>query len=133
LKKMTDLRTFKRKLFRTPDPLGKHRYYNRTICCVYRTDVLRREGLSFLMYRDKGLTSGKKLYFELIDRGYKTVELPSSFLVKYVVHLAHATQATNPEEFTLRRKTVRKYNRLIDKIMLSDVTKEILADANLDK
>ena len=133
LKKMTDLRTFKRKLFREPDPLGKHRYYNRTICCIYRTDVLHCEKLSFLMYRDKGLTSGKKLYFELIDRGYKTVELPSSFLGKYVVHLAHATQATNPEEFTLRRKTIRKYNQLTDRIMLSEVTKEILADANLDK
>lgn len=133
LKKVTDLRTFKRKLFCEPDPLGKHRYYNRTICCVYRTDVLRREGLSFLMVPDKGLTSGKKLYFELVDRGYKTVELPSAFVGKYVVHLAHATQATNLGEFTLRRKTVRKYKRLVDKIMRSDVTKEILTDTSLDK
>jgi GT2 family glycosyltransferase len=108
LKKATDIRTFKRKLLREPDPLGKHRYYNRTICCLYRTEILRREKLSFLTDRDKGLTSGKKLYFELVDRGYKTVELPVSVMGRYIVHLAHATQVVNPQEFTLRRRTVRK-------------------------
>jgi GT2 family glycosyltransferase len=39
LKKATDLRTFKRKLFREPDWAGKFRYYNRTVCCLYRADV----------------------------------------------------------------------------------------------
>jgi len=76
LKKATDYRSFKRRLLREPDRLGKYRYYNRTICCLYRTEVLVRENLSFLMDREKGLTGGKKLYFELVDRGYKTVELP---------------------------------------------------------
>ncbi|MHC4679897.1 MAG: glycosyltransferase family 2 protein, partial [Planctomycetota bacterium] len=36
LKKATDLRTFKRTLLREPDPAGKYRYYNRTICSLYR-------------------------------------------------------------------------------------------------
>ena len=133
LKKATDFRTFKRKLLKTPDPLGKHRYYNRTICCIYRTDVLRKEKLSFLTDREKGLTAGKKLYFELVDRGYKTAELSPSVVGKYIVHLAHATQVVNPQEFTLREKTTKKCNRLIDRIMNSQITRDILSDNSLDK
>ncbi len=132
LKKATDLRTFKRKILRVPDPIGKYRYYNRTICSMYRTDILRRENLSFLMDTTKGLTSGKKLYFELVDRGYQTVELPSSVLKEYVMHLAHATQVVNPQEFTLRKKTVRKCNRLVRTIMSSGPIHEIITDNSLD-
>jgi len=133
LKKATDLRTFKRKVLRGPDPVGKFRYYNRTICCLYRTDVIRRERLSFLMDRDKGLTGGKKLYFELVDRGYRTVELPSSMMSQFVYHLAHATQVVNPQEFTLRKRTVRKYNRLVGRVMSSVVVQRILANDSLDQ
>jgi len=133
LKRATDFRTFKRKILREPDPYGKFRYYNRTICCLYRTDILRREQLSFLMDRDKSLTGGKKLYFELVDRGYKTVELPPSVMGQFVYHLAHATQVVNPQEFTLRKKTVRKCHRLVNKIMSSEVVKGILGDGSLDQ
>jgi GT2 family glycosyltransferase len=133
LKKATDLRTFKREVLREPDPVGKFRYYNRTICCLYRTDILRREHLSFLMGREQHLTVGKKLYFELVDHGYKTVELPASVMGRYITHLAHATQVVNPEEYTLRKRTVRKYNRLADRIMSSPVAKSILADNGLDE
>ena len=79
------------------------------------------------------MAAGKKLYFELVDRGYKTVELPSSIMKQYVVHLAHATQAINPKEFTLRRKTVAKYLRLTDKIMESEIFQSIMADDSLDR
>ena len=133
LKKATDFRTFKRKLLQEPDPIGKFRYYNRTICCIYRTDILRHENLSFLMDRDKGLTAGKKLYFELVDRGYKTVELPPSIMGRFVIHLAHATQVVNPQEFILRKRTVKKCNRLVDKVLSSEVIKNILTDGSLDQ
>ena len=133
LKKATDFRTFKRKLMREPDPLGVYRYYNRTICCLYRTDILRRENLSFLMDRDKGLTGGKKLYFELVDRGYRTVELPSSVMGRFICHLAHATQAINPQEFTLRKKTIRKYKKVVDKVVASEIMLKLLKDDTLDQ
>ncbi len=132
LKKATDIRTFKRKLLRTPDPLGKYRYYNRTICCLYRTEILRRENLTFLMDRDKGLTSGKKLYFELVDRGYKTAELPRKVMGRYVIHLAHATQVVNPDEFNLRDRTIRKCRRQLKKILAFDTIENIMSDSSLD-
>ncbi len=132
LKKATDFRTLKRKILREPDPVGKFRYYNRTICSLYRTDILRRERLSFLMDRDKGLTGGKKLYFELVDRGHKTVELPPSVMGRFVYHLAHATQVINSGEFNLRERTKRKINRNIKKIMNSQQVQAIMADSSLD-
>jgi len=130
LKNVTDYRTFKRKLLGRPDPTGKFRYYNRTICCIYRTDILRRENLSFLMERDTG---GKKLYFEVVDRGYKTVELAPSTMSRYIIHLAHATQAANPQEFTLRKRTIKKYNRITDKVMSRALVQNILMDESLDR
>ena len=132
LKRATDFKTFKRKLLGTPDPDGHQRYHNRTICCVYRTDILAREGLSFLMGRKQGLTVGKKLYFELVDRGYNTVELLPREMSKYVIHLAHATQVVNPEEFTPRDKTVRKTNRITQKVMNMPTLQELTADSSLD-
>jgi len=133
LKKVTDYKTFRRKLLRIPDAIGKYRYYNRTICCLYRTDILKRENLSFLMDRDKGLTVGKKLYFELVDRGYKTVELPPKVMGQYVIHLAHATQVINPGEFNLRNRTIRKCHRQLKKILASDTIENIMSDDSLDK
>jgi len=133
LRKATDFRTSWRKILRQPDTTGKFRYYNRTICSLYRTDILRREKLSFLMGRDEGLTGGKKLYFELVDRGYKTVELPPSLMARYVVHLAHATQVINPEEFSLRARTIRRCRRLVEKVLSSPTAQSILADDSLDR
>ena len=132
LKKSTDFKAFKRKILRKPEAFGRFRYHNRTICCIYRTDVLRRENLSFLMGRDQDLTAGQKLYFELVDRGYKTVELPPSIMGQFVIHLAHATQVVNPQEFAMRTKTVKKYNRIIDKVLSLEIIQELLTDDSLD-
>lgn len=132
LKKATDLRTFKSRLLREPDPLGKRRHYNRTICSLYRTDTLKKENLTFSMDRDIGFTGGKKLYFELVDRGYKTVELAPRVMGRYVVHLAHATQVVNRTEFPVKRRTIAKCTRLMERIINSDMVQDILADESLD-
>jgi hypothetical protein len=133
LKKVTDFGMLKRKIMRDPALKGKFRYHNRTICSVYRTAVLKQNNLSFMPNKAKGLTAGRGLYFDLVDNGHKTVELPSKIMKKYAIHLDHATQAINPNEFTLRKKTVRKCNRIIEKIMSSQITKDILADDSLDR
>ncbi|MBN2454971.1 MAG: glycosyltransferase [Sedimentisphaerales bacterium] len=132
LKKVTDFKAFRHKLLKLPDPTGKYRHYNRTICCLYRTEVLLNEKLSFLMDRDKGFGTGKKLYFELKDRGYPTVELLASVMRQYVIHLAHATQVVNEQEFKLRKRTVKKCNRLVRKILSSQPAQAIFADDSLD-
>lgn len=133
LKKTTDFKTLKRKLLKTPDPVGKYRYYNRTICSIYRTEILKKEKLSFLMDRDKGLTVGKKLYFELVDKGYNTVELPDKIMTRYIWHLAHATQVLNKGEFNVRKRTKEKTNRIIKKVLNNDQVKSLTFDNSLDK
>jgi len=132
LKKTTDFKAFKRRILREPEARGKFRYHNRTICCIYRTEVLHRENLSFLMGREEGLTAGQKLYFELVDHGYKTVELPPSIMGQFVYHLAHATQVVNPQEFALRKKAIRKCNRILDKVLSLEIIQDILKDESLD-
>ena len=133
LKKMTDLRALQRLLFGDAESTKKYRYFNRTICCVYRTQVLQDEGLSFVMGRGTGLTTGQKLYFELIERGYRTVELSAAAMGQYIVHLAHATQAANIKEFVLPKRTLRKYGKSLDTFMSSPLVQDVLLDSSLDK
>ena len=133
LKKMFDYRTFKHKLFPKENEIAKYRYYNRTICCLYRTEVLLKEKLTFLMDYFNGMTVGKKLYFELVDRGYKTVELPPSIMENYVYHVGHGTQVTNSQQFSIRAKTLRKGKRSAAKITASDLFQSIHADTSLDQ
>jgi len=132
LKKATDLKALQRKLLKKPDPLGRFRYFNRTIYSIYRTDVLRKEKLNFLMGKAEGMTSGRKIYFELLDRGHQTVELAQRLVGKYVVHLAHATQAVNPQEFSLRKHTIAKYQKQQENIISSELFRSIMADDSLD-
>ncbi len=128
-----DFQTHLRRWLRTPDPMGKYRYYNRTICCLYRTDILRRENLSFLLNRNHGLTVGKQLYFELVDRGYPTVELPPSILAHYVVHLGHATPPRVVNDQTKQQRTESKIQWRIDRVMNEPWVKELLRDDSLDR
>jgi len=133
LRRATDYKTFKRKLLGVADLNEKFRYYNRTICCLYRRDVLIRENLTFLMGRDKGLAPGKKLYFSLVDRGYRTVELPPSVMSRYVLHLAHATRPVIIHNESRREHTERKFKRRFDKVWSLPVVQQILADDSLDR
>lgn len=132
LKKATDLKALQRKVLGDKQTKHRFRYHNRTICCIYRTDILRRLQLSFLMDRDQGLTAGQKLYFELVDNGYKTIELSPSIMRKYVIHLAHATQVVNPQEFAIQKKAIRKCNRMVDKVLSQGIIRGILNDESLD-
>jgi glycosyltransferase involved in cell wall biosynthesis len=132
LKKATDLKALKRKLIKNSDPYGYYRYWNHTACCIYRTAVLKKENLSFMPVAKKGLTSGKALYFALLDLDYRTVELPSSIMSRYIVHLDHATQALNPKEFNLSLRTIKKCRKIMDKVISSEVTQNVLGDNSLD-
>ncbi|MHC4539087.1 MAG: hypothetical protein ACYS74_04815, partial [Planctomycetota bacterium] len=61
-----------------------------------------------------------------------TVELPASLMGRYVTHLAHATQVVNPQEFKLRKKTVKKCHRIVERITTSKAVQDILAADSLD-
>jgi hypothetical protein len=133
LHKATDVKALARRLRWDQSRNDEHRYHNRTICCLYRTEVLRREKLTFLMGKERRLTAGQGLYLELVQRGLATVELPSSVMMRYVIHLNHATMVLNPQEFSCRKHTVRKYGAYVAEVMSSALVTGLRADASLDR
>ena len=133
LKQATDFKAHIRKMIGSYGKHSRYRYYNRTICSIYRTAILRKEGLKFLMGSEKGLTTGKQLYFDLVDGGYKTVELPPSKMSKYVTHLAHATTPVVVRDTARRRRTERKFQRRFNKVWQGSTIQGLLAESSLDK
>ncbi|OHB44750.1 MAG: hypothetical protein A2178_00040 [Planctomycetes bacterium GWC2_49_10] len=132
-KKITDYRTAWRKLLRKPDPTDIYRYYSRTICSLYRTEILKKHNLSFAKGKGSGFTVGKKLFFELVDNDYKTIDLPDWKMSKYVWHLAHASAVFDIADEYRRKNTENKCGKRLKKIMDSEVIWSIVNDESLDK
>lgn len=128
LKKCTDLKALIKKL------KGKRKrddFYIRTICGLYRTEALRKENLTFSMNVEDGVTCGKQLYYELIDKGYPTRPVSDFKMAEYIHHLAHATMVLNPE-FTVRKRTEKKCRKALMRILESPLARELLNDDSLD-
>jgi glycosyltransferase involved in cell wall biosynthesis len=106
------------------------KYYIRTICGLYRTEVLLKENQHFMQ---NGKTSGKDLYHTLIHKDYKANPIDEFDIAEYIYHLSHATMVLNKEEFKVRLKTRLKYARRLKKILNSPAIKQILEDNSLDK
>jgi len=129
LKKATDYRLFIKKRIKKD---VKSRFYARTICSLYRTEILNKENLRFAMGVEDGFTCGKKLYYEIVDRGYMTVVVPEKTMAQYIYHLAHATMVLNPE-FTVRTRTEKKFQKKIKQVLASREVREIAEDESLDQ
>jgi glycosyltransferase involved in cell wall biosynthesis len=127
LKKITDVKAFIRKKKKNK----RDDFYIRTICALYRTEVLKKENLTFSMDVDKGVTCGKQLYYEIIDRGYNTNVISEWDMAKWIYHLAHATMVLNPE-FTVRSRTEKKCKKKIEQILSKPEVKSIINDNSLD-
>ena len=106
--------------------------YVRTTCAMYRTEILKKEGLSFCPIEEKGLTSGQMLYYELVERGYPTRYLPPSELKKSICHLNHGTMVLNPFLGARKRTVSRGMSRIARKLK-EDSIQHILANDNLDR
>jgi len=109
----------------------RHPEYIRTICALYRTDILKQEHLSFLPVEEKGLTSGQHLYYELMQRGYHTNYFPPSELKRMIDHLNHGTMVLNPL-LGARKRTIRKGVRKMKNRFSEEKIKRLLTDASLD-
>lgn len=130
LRNATDFKRWWRRA--TIDDPRKLDFYVRAICAVYRRELLLREKLGFAMDVDQGMTCGKRLYFELLDRGFATDVVRDFEMARYVHHLAHATMVLNPE-FKVRSKTDRKCRKKMAAILASPEIQEIQDDDRLDQ
>lgn len=133
LQRALDYKALQRRLWASEHEKLRFRYFNTTICSAYRTDVLRREQLSFRGTGPRRLTVGRELYFALQDRGYGTVALPAREVGHYVAHLAHATQAIHAREFAMQGRGERKYLQRARKVLDRPGVQAILRDDSLDR
>lgn len=108
---------------------GKHFHYLRSHLALYRTDLLQKYAISFGAGEE---TAGKVLHKTLEDKGHEMVFIPSVDLIRYAVHLNHATMILNPE-LGSRSKTVRKGMKKIQSMLRKMQAEKILADSSLDQ
>ena len=131
-KRLTDYQALYRRLFWNEDRRARYLYFNRTICSVYNTAILRKEALSFAYEDRRRLTVGHRLHRELIARGYTTVAVPDAFIRPYVMHLMHATQILHADHFDMSNRALRRYGRVLRSVWASESVQTILADNTLD-
>ncbi len=131
LHRISDVKALYRWLWADPAIWRFYQPYARTVCAVYRTEILQREKLSFQVDLSGPFTVGQKLYFDLKERGYRTVMLPDRLTLPYVIHLVHATQMLNPQEFGVNR-TIRKWRRTIGPWLTSEAFQSLLQEESLD-
>jgi len=133
LQRALDFKALQRKLFASEAQRLRFRYFNTTIYSAYRTEVLRREHLSFGGTSPQRLTVGRELYFTLQDRGYRTVALSPRKTAAYIAHLAHATQAIHAGEFNMQGRGERQYLRRARKVLERPTVQAMLKDESLDR
>lgn len=107
---------------------GDNFLYLRSHCALYRTDILRKHKQSF---GQDGDTAGRKMHKNLEELGYKMEFIPSEELIKYMVHLNHATMFLN-EEFKIRRHNRNKGMNRMRKAFNEFNVPEILENDSLD-
>jgi len=106
--------------------------YIRTTCALYRTDILKKEYLSFLPVEAKGMTSGQALYFNLVEKGYLSLFFSPKELRKVIDHLNHGTMILNPS-LGARKRTIHKGLRKFKRKFREGTIQEILDDSSLDR
>ena len=130
LKKCTDYKEWWRKLNRKNLP--RRDFYIRSICGAYRMEYLKELNLKFTDGFDHGMTAAQQMYYDLMAAGYHSHIIPEYDQASCIHHLAHATMVLNPE-FSVRKHTEKKCKKRLQKVLESDLTKQILADNSLDR
>jgi len=108
--------------------LGDNFLYLRSHCALYRTDLIRKHNLKF---SQESSTAGRILHKKLVEQGYDMQFIPSEELIKYMVHLNHATMFLN-DEFKLSRLNRSKGMGRMRKIYHDLKAPDILKDTSLD-
>lgn len=78
------------------------------------------------------MTAAQQMYYDLMAAGYHSHIIPEYDQASCIHHLAHATMVLNPE-FSVRKHTEKKCKKRLQKVLESDLTKQILADDSLDR
>ena len=107
---------------------GDNYLYLRSHCALYRTDLIRKYGL---LFSQENNTAGKILHKKLVEQGHDMQFIPSEELIRYMVHLNHATMLLNPELGVRKHKRDKGIKR-IKKVFEALQARQILDDTSLD-
>jgi len=140
LRKITDTKKaqlwFKRVILGNKDARQRcHELCPRDYCALYRSEPIRKFGLRFDSYgKYKGYTAAEQMYYQLKEHGYHASVIETAEMMKYMVHLAHATAGLRPAERRLGhlRAQIKAENK-IRKLFNSNLAKELMEDPSLDK
>ncbi len=103
----------------------------RDYCAVYRTDVLRSLGLSFVARG--GYSAGETVYFDLKAAGYRAAMLPVDRMAAAMDHVAHASGAILPDRHLKHRRTERKTRRRLKRLFGRSDVAVLLEDEALER
>lgn len=109
---------------------GDNFLYLRSHCALYRTDLLWKYNLSFSQEND---TAGRIMHKKLVEHGYEMCFLPPETLIKYLVHLNHATMLLNAGLGIAKKRKRAIGLKRIQQIFNEFNAEQILVDASLDK
>jgi glycosyltransferase involved in cell wall biosynthesis len=140
LKRITDTKKFSLWLQRTFLRNSSARQLHREICprdycTLYRSEPLRRHKLRFFNLESPyhGYTAGEKMYYHLRDLGYLAEVLETEEMLKYMIHIAHATAGLRPDQRKLNhRRAQKKVERKLHRFFESDWIKDLREDSSLD-
>lgn len=102
----------------------------RDFCALYRTDVLRDHGLSFV--QKDGYTAGETVHHDLKKLGYGPAIIPVTEMMTYIDHIAHATGAIVPERKLNHTRMFRKTKRRLSRLFDREDIELLLGDPSLD-
>jgi GT2 family glycosyltransferase len=110
-----------------PRKTDNHYMYLRSHCALYRTELLRRFGLSF----GEGEVAGKVMHRKLEERGFAMKFLDIEGLASHLRHINHATMILNPDIAGRKTGTEAERRRVRRELESLDY-QAILRDASLD-
>jgi GT2 family glycosyltransferase len=107
----------------------------RDYCALYHSEPIRQFGLHFdSAGRFRGYTAGEQMYYQLKENGYHASVIETAEMMKYMVHLAHATAGLRPKERRLghwRAQVKAEYK--LRRLFNSNLAKELIEDTTLDR
>lgn len=107
----------------------RHRaLYLRSHGALYRTDLLRKYTDGFF----DGDTAGRSAHLKLEKAGFEMCFLPVKELIRYMLHLNHATMILNPEISGRRTGTSKAQSRIAKEMNRLELQRILEAD-ELDK
>jgi hypothetical protein len=79
-------------------------------------------------------TAAEQMYYQLRENGYHAEVIPTEEMMRYLVHLAHATAGLRPAQRRLEhRHAQKKSERRLRRLFGSDLAQSLAADTSLDR